>query len=137
MLAHEVTVLAPEIVALPMAAILDVPVPADMPTEARGCHPFGPFGRHAADEVAHGGSAIPLLRVQGFGLRFDDTLGEGEAGGLRCYRQQPDAAPVQPPVLVLYLTFPKRGGDAPGCLASKQPVTCLWSVGWLSLRASR
>ena len=52
MLAHGVVVLAPELVALPVAAVLDVPVRAHELGKAPG---RGVFHPQAADKIAHGG----------------------------------------------------------------------------------
>ena len=134
MLAHRVSVLAPEFVALPVAAVLDVPVLAHELGEALR---RGVFHAQAADKIAHGGLTA-LVFVQVLGACFEDALGKGIAGFLRAYGQHKDAALLDAAVGFLDLALPKKGRIWPGrslFAAAKLALTCSWSLGWLPFTA--
>lgn len=128
--AHEVAVLAPELVALPVAAVLDVPVAADAGGEAPGAQLVVGEAGH---EVTDGGSGARPGEVEGPGPQ--DGLGEGEVDGGGLDGEHGDVAALDAAVVLLDGASPKRGVGAPGREAWKAPAMYRSMEGWLPLTA--
>lgn len=117
-------VLAPEDIAAPMGAILDVPVFADGGGNALGRH----VGRgQTADEEPDGERLFRAIQADGLGL--EDALSVRKGGGFRLDGQNADLALFDSSVLFFYFSLPKKGRRAPGWDEAKALCTCLWRVG--------
>jgi len=117
-------VLAPDDIAAPVSAILDVPVFADGGGRA--------FWRHVcrgqtADEEPDGERLRRAIQADGLGL--EDALGVRKGGGFRLDGQNAGLALLDSPVLLFYFSLPKKWRGAPGWEEAKALCTCLWRAG--------
>jgi hypothetical protein len=113
---HSLLVLAPQHIAPPVRAILNIPMLAHSCGKALG---WDFLGSEAADEVAEGRRCLLLGVIEVEGLGLEDAACVGEAGALRLDGQDADAALFKATVLFLYVAGPKRGRCAPRWLAAK------------------
>lgn len=117
-------VLAPDDIAAPVSAILDVPVFANGGGKALRRH----VGRsQTADEEPDGERWFRAIQADGLGL--EDALSVRESGRFRLDGQNADLALFDSPVVFFYFSLPKRGRGAPGWEEAKALCTCLWRAG--------